>query len=156
MRFIDIQIKIGINLYRSYQSTIADPSGTGKTLNVTKTALRNNKTILFNSFIKKSALTVKPEFANTVAQPDIPRKEQTAVEKFYDMQFEVLAEDKEEAIENYSKLLLMINHLYYLSVRVEDGSKKSVPNRFGNVGIIFKGNPPIFNVDSVNKLVNKL
>jgi hypothetical protein len=146
MRFTDINIKIGINLYGSTTRDAREedvgvdgtPVVTGaKIIDYT---LKSN-TLVFESFVKKATLTVKPEYQSVVENPRLPRKEQISLEKFYDIDFEVLSESKEEAIENYNKLLTLIEHLYYIQTR-NDGSP--LPNRFGNVGVIFKGNPPIF------------
>ncbi len=146
MRFTDINIKIGINLYgsitRDARSGEVGVDGTpivagAKIIDYT---LKSN-TLVFESFVKKATLTVKPEYQSVVENPRLPRKEQISLEKFYDIDFEVLSESKEEAIENYNKLLTLIEHLYYIQSR-SDGNP--LPNRFGNVGVIFKGNPPIF------------
>lgn len=146
MRFTDINIKIGINLYGSITRDAREGDfgvdGTpivagAKIIDYT---LKSN-TLVFESFVKKATLTVKPEYQSVVENPRLPRKEQISLEKFYDIDFEVLSESKEEAIENYNKLLTLIEHLYYIQTR-NDGDP--LPNRFGNVGVIFKGNPPIF------------
>ena len=166
MRFTDKQLKIGINLYESgtetysISETYVDADGTTKSrtrqLNRPSLSIIGNKTLIFDSFIKKSSLSVKPEFQNLSANLNVAKKEQVAIEKFYDIQFEVLSQDRAQAIENYNKLLQMINHFYYMKVRTGGTGTELKPNRYGNAGIIFRGNPPIFSINTKGFVDNSI